>query len=353
MAVISPTAEGFRTAFRRPLLALGEITWRWTIGATALALFFFGLIEYLRTLPISRGELLFLRSRQPYLVAQAIVHIFRGSLSRAILSGVVAVLGLTLLWMVAAALGRIATVRWLLEHFRAHNTAKEAPEQSDSSDANNFPVLASFPAMVRLNFLRISSGLAAGLALVSASILAGFVSPAAHPRPGLAFLLLLPMAGLIYVAWFVLNWFLSLAGIFAIRDGADAIGAVSAAVTLCRERTAAVAAVSAWTGLAHLVVFVAATTVVGMPLGLMPLVPWRLVVLAVLFMTLAYFAVADWLYTARLAGYVCITETPEALLRPPIPPVFTPGPILQPEPLQTTIDQDELILSDIPNATGE
>jgi hypothetical protein len=68
-------------------------------------------------------------------------------------------------------------------------------------------------------------------------------------------------------------------------------------------------------------------------------VPWRLVLLAVILVTLAYFALADWLYTARLAGYICIAEMPEALPAAPLPP---------PMPPQTTIDRDELILSDVP-----
>ena len=34
---ISPTVEGFRTAFRRPSLTLAEIMWRWVGGATAAA----------------------------------------------------------------------------------------------------------------------------------------------------------------------------------------------------------------------------------------------------------------------------------------------------------------------------
>jgi hypothetical protein len=65
---ISATAEGFRAAFRRPSLTLAEIMWRWSTGATASALFLFGLFEYLNTLPVTNGELLFLRTRQPYLV---------------------------------------------------------------------------------------------------------------------------------------------------------------------------------------------------------------------------------------------------------------------------------------------
>ena len=115
---ISPTAEGFRAAFRRPSLTLAEIIWRWTAGATAAALFFFGLFEYLYTLPVTNGELLFLRTRYPYLVGEAIAHILRGSLNRAVMAGVLAALMLSVLWIVAASVGRIATVRALLDYFR-------------------------------------------------------------------------------------------------------------------------------------------------------------------------------------------------------------------------------------------
>src|ERR1700758_2718936 len=108
---ISPTVEGFRAAFRRPSITFAEISWRWAIGAAATALFLFGLFEYLDTLPVNNGELLFLRSRQPYLVAQAIAHILRGSLNRVVMAGMLAALLLMLLWIMVAALGRIATVR--------------------------------------------------------------------------------------------------------------------------------------------------------------------------------------------------------------------------------------------------
>jgi hypothetical protein len=54
-----------------------------------------------------------------------------------------------------------------------------------------------------------------------------------------------------------------------------------------------------------------------------------------------------------LAGYVCIAEMPEALLAPvpPAPPPPPPAPRQQfaPTPIQTAIDRDELILSDVPS----
>ena len=353
---ISPTAEGFRAAFRRPSLTLGEIAWRWVTGATATAVLFFGIVEFLNMLPVTNGELLFLRTRQPYFVAQAIAHIFRGSLGRAVMAFLVAALMLGLLWIVAASLGRIATVRFLLDYFRRENAAEGAAAGQTQSH--------SFPALVRLNFLRAGVALAALFGFVGAAILAGFASPDSDPRPGLAFLLFLPLAVLVCLAASALNWLLSLAGMFAVRDGADTMTAISLAANFCRERAGPVFAVSTWTGLAHVAAFVAATTAVSMPLGFSGVLPWRLIVLAMLVATVAYFAVADWLYMARLAGYVCIAETPEALLKPLPPPMPMPFPtpaILEAAPaspvettaLQTTIDRDELILSDGPSSSPE
>ena len=312
--------------------------WRWTAGATTAAVFVFGLFEYLSTLPVSNGELLFLRTRHPYLVGEAIAHILRGSLNRVVISGLFATMMVGLLWIVAASVGRIATVRGLLDYFRRDVAGCVATDDAG----------ASLPALVRLNFLRAAVAVAAVIGFAGASLVAGFASPANNPQPGVAFFLFLPLAALICWVWWALNWLLSLAGLFAVRDGEDAVGAISAAVAFCRERTGAVFAVSTWTGLAHLVAFVGASVVVSMPLGFAGLVPWRLLVLGMAFVTVVYFAVADWLYMARLAGYVCIAETPEALLRPLPPAPLLLAPVAGP-PLQTTIDRDEPILSDLSN----
>ena len=368
---ISPTAEGFRAAFRRPSVTLAEIVWRWTVGATATALFAFGLFEYLQTLPVTNGELLFLRTRHPYLVAEAIAHILRGSLSRAVMASLTAALMLVVLWMIAGSLGRIATVRALLDYFRrevARNVSgrgttnggvvndlvtkdpvanREVTNDVERDVAGNVSTSA-FPALLRLHFLRVALALAALFGFAGAAILAGFASSDANPQPGLAFSIFLPIACLVAFLWWALNWLLSLASMFAVRDGEDTVGAIVAAVACCRERTGAVLAVSTWTGLAHMVLFVVASTVASVPLAFAGIVPWRLVVALDALVTLAYFAVADWLYMARLAGYVCIAETPQELLTPPPPPL---API--PTPLQTTIDRNELILSDLPNLAVE
>jgi hypothetical protein len=336
---ISPTAEGFRAAFRRPLLTFAEITWRWVVGGTATVLFFFGLFEFLDTLPVSNGELLFLRTRNPFLVSQAIAHILRGHLGRGFLSLMLAALLLAVIWIVAASLGRIATVEGLLEHFRARFSV-DATHQAENDVSNN-PAQGRFTALLRLNFLRVAVALAGFVGLAGAAIVASSASARPDPQTGTVFCLFVAIAGVVCLIGYELNWLLSLAAVFVVRDADDVIGAISSAVALCRRRPAALFAVSTWTGVAHLIAFTGASMVVSVPLALARILPWRLIALGVVLVTLAYLAVADWLYTARLAGFVCIAEIPDALLSPP-PPL--PSPTIP----AVTIDRDELILSDVP-----
>ena len=353
MPRISATAEGFRTAFRNPSFALAEITWRWVVGVTATLLIVFGFCEYLDTLPVNYGEMLFLKSGQPILISQAMAHVLHGSLVRAVMSLVVAGLLLVLLWIIAASLGRVTTLRAMLDSIGEKLAAKTAEigaaVEDEAGPATGLSAWETAVTLARLNFLRVSLALASVTAFLGASILAGFVSSDKDPRPGVVFLLFFPLALLVGLAWFSLNWLLSLATVFAVKNGNGPLGAISAAVSLCRERPGAVAAVSTWTGLARLAAFVAATTAVSIPVGLAGLLPWRLVVLAILAVTLAYFAVADWLYTARLAGYVTIIEMPEDLWKPVVPPTAPPLPL----PVQSSIDRDELILSDLPGLVPE
>jgi len=349
MSRVSPTAEGFRAAFRRPSFTLAEITWRWVFGTTATVLTVFGFFEYLDTLPVNYGEMLLLRTNQPFLVWQALMHILHGSLARAVLSLTLAALLLTLVWIVAASFGRVTTLRAMLAYIRERISSKMAAAGVESPAATkavcDVPARRAIGALARLSILRVALALAAILGFMGASIVAGFASSAANPSPGIMFLLFTPIAVLVGLAWFALNWLLSLAAVFVVRDGKDAADAIPAAVALCRERTGAVFAVSTWTGFAHLVAFVGATTLISVPLGLAGFLPWRLVALAILVLTLAYFAVADWIYTARFAGYLAIVETPEALMKP-APPVRAAPPSTP--TLQTTIDRDEPILSDVP-----
>jgi|SRR5271156_856523 len=340
MAAPSPTIEGFRAAFRRPSLTFAEIAWRWSVGATAAGLFGFYFVEFLETLPVSKVDLFLLSTRQPTLVARALAHILSGNLDRAVLAALLVALTLTFLWVIAASFGRLATVRALIDYF--HSEASSNLSGGAYGSDKPRPIRA----LISLNLLRGAAFLAVILALAGAAILSGFVSSSADPRPVLAFILFLPLAGFICTAGWVLNWWLSLAGIFVVRNREDALGALSAAVSLARERTGSVLAVSTWTGLAHLIAFSVATTTVSLPLAFVRVVPSRLILVGVVLVMLAYFAVADWLYVARLAGCVCIAEMREALSASPPLPGTPPGGIA--DRVGEIIDRDEQILSDLP-----
>ncbi|MHB8218563.1 MAG: hypothetical protein ACYDDS_21025 [Candidatus Sulfotelmatobacter sp.] len=370
MSLASPTIEGFRAAFRRPSLTFAEMAWRWTVGGAAWTLFLFLVVEYLDTLPVTHGDVTLLRTRQPVLIGRAIAHIFRGSLNRAVLASLLAALALTLLWIIAASFGRAVTVRALFDYFR-RDVAGNVPTSNipsagsqglvvseDAASSASTEIQVSLPlsrrvirALIALNFLRITVALASIFAFVGAAILAGFASPAAKPRPGMAFILFLPFAALICTVWPALNWLLSIASIFAIRDGDDALDAMRSAVTFSRERSGSVFAVSTWNGFAHLIAISVAGTAVSVPLAFVQIVPGRLILAAIALLMLAYFAIVDWLYLARLAGYVCIAETPDVLPTPASLAIAPPaGNGVLP---QSAIDRDEPILSDLPNLVVE
>src|ERR1700704_4143300 len=171
MARISPTLEGFRAAWRRPSLALAEIAWRWTVGATTFALFLFGVFEDLRTLPVTNGDLLFLRTKQPVLTAQAISHILRGSFDRAALAGMLAALAVSFVWIVAASIGRDLTLRALLEYFVSRRDGAENFASVDDGAHSQDRAARTRPlrALFGLNFFRVAAVLAAVFALQGAS----------------------------------------------------------------------------------------------------------------------------------------------------------------------------------------
>jgi hypothetical protein len=333
----SPTLEGFRLIFRHPSFGLAEIAWRWSFGAAAGLLLGFSVVEYLNTLPVSKGDLLLLRTGQPVLISRAVLHIFRGSAFRVVETAVLLLLTLGVAWIAAASLARAATVKALLAHFRESDLASPDPEEEKTWRLRS---------LVGLNFFRLATTLAAAAGCLAAILLGSAVSQPTHPAPGSALLIILTVTLLVWLAWSTLNWVLSLAAIFVVADGRDAFGAITAAIDLCRNRPGSISAAGTWFGVAHIAAFMFAGSVVGFPLGFAAVLPGGVVLGGVLLATLLYLAIADFLYMGRLAAYVAIAELPESPVAaesalPPLP--HLPG--IPPSP---AIDTSELILSDVP-----
>jgi hypothetical protein len=336
MKSTSPILEGFRTIFRRPAFGLAEMSWRWSFGASALILLAFTCLEYLKTLPMSELDRFLLETRHPLLVQQALAHIFHGSSVRFLRAGLALALGLAVLWILIAAAARLLTVRALSAYFR---------EECSSRDRRG----RSFLSLVGLNFFRITATLAAVVGGFTALLLGGAASPKTDPSPAIAFFVVLGVLLLVWLAWSVLNWFLSLASVFAIIAGEGTFDSIAAAMNLCRDRTGSVFAAGTWFGLAHVVAFLIATSAVAFPLGFAGVLPPAAVIGGVLAVTLIYFALADFLYMGRLAAYVAMIEFPPSSISPEKPRSMTPGGTAALiESMTNSVDRDELILSDLP-----
>jgi len=338
----SPTLEGFRVILRRPSFGLAEITWRWSFGVACCALLAFSFFEYLRTLAVTRGDLLLLRSRQPVLISHAIAHIFGGSGFRVVQTIIVLATSLAIGWIVVASLARAATIEALLGYFS---------EPENLPAVSRRPGTSRLPSLFGLNFFRVAATLAATIGCFAALLLGGAVSPVGNPSPGSAFLVFLSVILLVWLVWSVMNWFLSLAAVFVVAEGRDTFGAIGSAVALCRNRAGSVLAAGTWFGLAHIAAFVLATSVVAFPLGLAGVLPAGIVLGGVILVTLIYLAIADYLYIGRLAAYVAILELPQTtVVTSGLAPAFPSGAEHITAGIQASnaVDQDELILGDSP-----
>lgn len=316
--------------FRRPVLIFAEITWRWTFGTAALVLLTFALLEYLNSLPVTSGEQLFLGSRQPLLISQAMAQIFKGSGPRVAAAALIIVVALAIFWIFAAASGRAATLQPLLENVDFQQVKNQW----------------KFRSLLGLNLLRVCLGFTCLVAFLGAAILAGFASSAADPNPGAVFLIFAPLACILALFWSTLNWHLSVGALFVVRDGEDTFGAIGASVHFARVNASSVFWSSTIFGLLHLLVLIAGSIAALIPMAFTTVLPSGIVAIAITLTTLIYFGLVDLLYIARLAAYVAILQPPTADNAPVsaakgLPPYSS-------QPLAPIPSSDDDILSDIP-----
>jgi hypothetical protein len=307
----SPTKAGWRMIFRQPALVVGEIAWRWIFGLVITLLLAFSILTYLSTVEVPAPAIWLMSTHQPALVTGALIHMFRGSCWAAVKITLVGLPALGLIWIVLASLGRAATIQ---------------PMLTPGSEQEAGPRRALWPRLLGLSFLRFSVWFAANVACVGALTLAALLTSNSKHAVGIAILIFLVLTLAILVAWSCLNWLLSLASIFLVRDLSDAFDAISSAVDLLRRRFGALMKTSAVWGIVRSVAFVGSTFFAVAVLSLSGDVPPGYVLIAVLLITLAYLAFADLLYVGRLASYVSIIED-DLEPSPATPPVVPELPL--------------------------
>ncbi len=289
MAHGSPLRYGVRRAAGDSALVLAEIGWRWAFGVAAIATVSYGVGRLLATTHLSEANLLALRSRTPLLIADAVTHIIRDAWPRLATAAAITLPSLAVLWTFAAGLGRAATLKALLE--KQH---------------------ALLRPMLELSFLRAALALAGVLAMLAALIVAGLAAVRGETNsPGIFLLVFLSLGLLVSLSWSVLNWYLSLAPVFALREGCSSLSSIAEAARAVRRNRGAFSSVSVVFGFVRLFAMAMAAVLGLLPLALVGTVAKEIVLGLMGLVALGYFAFADFLYIARLAAYVRIVEDSE------------------------------------------
>jgi len=326
----SPTAEGFRLIFRRPAIPLAEIAWRWSFAAAFWFLSASFLMEYANSLPANTVDRLLLGTRQPALILRALHRIVHGSALRFTAGGIVLAIALLVVWIVLGSLGRASTLKAMMDAL-----------EITPSPTTRREIVSS---LLALNFLRAANALAAIVAAIGAVLIASGVWASTHMSASGAARLWLLLLILVWTAWAMLNWMLSTSSLFVAVDRVGAFSAISSTLGWYRDRLGSVLAAGTWFGLIHGGAFLTACsavfTVLGMAqvLGASPTLFLEFVIIAV------YCLVADLLYIGRLTAYLAIIRRGDSL---DLPETQTPLRI-SPSTERTSIDQSELILSDVP-----
>jgi hypothetical protein len=284
MASMSPTAEGFRLIFRKPVIPLAEIAWRWSFAAAAWFLGGMLLREYAASLPVHTLDRLMLGTQHPVLVLGAVHRIFQGSAFRFTKGAVFVAISLVLAWIVLASIGRAITLRSMME---------------ETDDPTQLPRLSS---LLGLNFLRAAVTVATVASAIGSALLASSMWASTHVSGGDAVRLWIALLCVTAMTWSGLNWLLSTSAMFAVTGQQSAFDAIVSLVRLCAERPGALAASGIWFGLVHFGAFLFASGAGFSVLSMAGLIGGGPTLFLEFLIVLAYCAVADFLQNGRLAA---------------------------------------------------
>lgn len=279
----NPITQGLRAVMRDPAIFLVEIVWRWSFALLACLLVAAVGLMLLGPLHVGKSWDTAWGSRDPQRMGQLLVAIILLLGVKLVIAAIALPLAVALLWSILAALGRFVTVKRL----RAGLTSLR------------------FRTVFVLQLLR---GLISWFALVL--LFAATISEAllatrgTQPDLVLYYLMVMPTVVLIGVSWLILNWYLSLAAVFG-REGQSFRGAFREARQTIRRQRSDFAGTGFVFLLFRTVILLIAVAICGLTSGMAGTAPQSYFIFLVV-ISLAYFAVADFLYMARMAAYLAL-----------------------------------------------
>jgi hypothetical protein len=290
----SPFRDGFAALWHEPALLAAELAWRWCFGLSAWFLGIISIRLFLGSLTVSRLDQFLLRTLQPILLIEALQHIFRGSFSRFLLGQTVLLLGLILLWALAATAGRTATLHRLVAMFRI--------EPDDDSELMRWNLVPIFILqLLRAVWSITAFGAAIGLWLYGVAM----ASNGHAMRAALA--LSFGMCGA-FLMGVTLNWYFGVAPLFCVRNSVGASEALDQAIDFSQSHAGRLSLLTFgflllrmfWAGMMWLAFL--------SPLSWTARIGPRWTAVLMGLVALVYFAGADLLHLVRLAAYVSLTE---------------------------------------------
>src|ERR1051326_5755879 len=268
----NPITQGLRTVARDPALFLVEILWRLSFAVLACLLVIGVGAMLLGPLHVGHAWDTAWRSRDPQRMAQLLVTVLLILGKKVVVAALAIPVAIALLWSIFSALGRFVTVRRL----RVGLTS------------------LSFSSILALQFIRgfvswfcfvLFFGATFGEALIASR----------GPKPDLLlyYFMVLPSMVVISAVWLTVNWYLSLAVFFG-REGQN-----------FRQQRSDFAGTGFVFLLFRFVILMIAVAICGLTSGMQASAPQSYFVLLVV-VTLAYCAISDFLYMARMASYLAL-----------------------------------------------
>jgi hypothetical protein len=279
----NPITQGLRFIARDPVIFLVEILWRWSFGLLACLLVFAAGLILLGPLPIGDSWTTAWSSRDPRRIGGMIFFTLSLLGNKAVIAAIAVPILIALLWAVLSALGRNITVKRL----RAGVTSLH------------------FRSILALQLLRAFFTWFCAVLLIAAIVGEALIATRG-PKPDLFlyYLMVMPSVLVISSLWLVINWHLSLAVIFG-RDGQSFRGAFRQARQTVRFQRSDFAGTGFVFLLFRIVVLLVAVAICGLTSKMAGSAPQAYFAL-VMVVSLAYFAISDFLYMSRMAAYLAL-----------------------------------------------
>lgn len=285
--------EGLRILRRDPALFLMEFLWRWCFGLGLLALSFFVYAHLRQAVLLSEADGLSFSSQDPFAFAEAAARLIAEAMP-SLLSTLALVFSLAaVFWITAATVGRGIITRIIVRRFAADyglTAALDAPR---------------WMSFAILKFARVLMLLILVIGYLGGNCIAAIVNGAEQNLLRSALIVFASLA-ITSVLWSYVNWVLSLAPIFVVRDALSPLNSVVAAIAFLRRNHSRLAAIALWNGtvrgIAATLISVAAVSTAALWSAIPPVAITVLLALE----TLAYLVVSDMFLLARLAAYVSV-----------------------------------------------